>query len=71
MDSPNKNEGNNMDTPTNSDIVARLDELEAKVDHICALMEQANGAWFFVKLCSTIALGIAVIYNAIHSWVGR
>lgn len=46
----------------------RLEDLEHKVDTLCNKMEQANGAWFFIKLMASVGLGLVVLYNGIHSW---
>ena len=54
-----------METPTNLDLLKRIDELEAKMDRIVLKLEQANGAWLFVKILGSVALGGAVLWNAI------
>lgn len=58
--------------PTNSDLLERIEQLETKMDHITYLLEQASGAWFFVKLMSGIALGVAVLWhNLVKDWWQR
>lgn len=53
---------------TNDDLAQRLDQLEAKMDSINTRMEQAMGAWFFIKILCSFALGLAVIGNIIKEW---
>lgn len=51
---------------TNDELATRLDILEAKVDRLTALMEQASGAWFFIKIISSLLIGLTVLYNAFN-----
>lgn len=53
---------------SNEDLMDRINTLEDKVDMLCATMEQANGAWTFLKWVSTIALGLVVMWNGIAGW---
>lgn len=58
--------------PSNSELLDRIEQLELKVDRITYLLEQASGAWFFVKLMSAIALGAAVLWhNLVKDWWQR
>lgn len=52
--------------PTNSDILAQLADLRIKVDMLCDQFEQAKGAWWFIKLLASCAIGIAALYAAFH-----
>lgn len=52
-------------------LIERIDSLEAKVDQILAKMEQAQGAWLFIKWVGGIAVGLAVIINATKEWISR
>jgi tetrahydromethanopterin S-methyltransferase subunit G len=54
---------------TNQDLYERMNELENKVDIICAKMEQATGAWTFIKILCSVAFGIAVIWNSISTYM--
>lgn len=47
-------------------ISERLDALEKKVDKIILHMERAAGAWWFMKLMSTVAIGIATLFAFLH-----
>ena len=60
-----------METPTHADILDRIDDLEAKVDRLCALAEQANGAWTLMKVMGTFALGIAAFWTYVQGWLGQ
>lgn len=53
---------------SNDDLMERLTMLEDKVDRLTARMEQANGAWFFIKIMGSIAVGIVVVWNGIQGW---
>lgn len=53
---------------SNDDLMDRLDLLEEKVDKLTARMEQANGAWLFIKLLGSFALGIVLLWNGVHGW---
>jgi hypothetical protein len=53
---------------TESELIGRIDCLEEKVDRILAKMEQANGAWLFLKWIGSIAIGIAILANSIKTW---
>lgn len=57
-----------METPTNADLLVRVEAIEAKVDHLCALAEQANGAWFVLKLLGSIAVSLTAFWVAAHNW---
>lgn len=52
--------------PTNEEIMDRLSDLEGKVDKIFCMLEQATGAWLLIKICASVAVGIAAISVAIH-----
>jgi hypothetical protein len=54
---------------TNRMLLARLIVLEAKMDAINERLNQASGAWMFVKVCGSIAAGLAIIYQSIQSHV--
>jgi len=54
--------------PTNQDLLDRIGTLEIKVDSIMTKLEQAAGAWLFVKWMGSIALGVAIFSDAIHNW---
>lgn len=54
--------------PTNRDLLDRMETLETKVDGIMTKLDQAAGAWLFVKWMGSIALGFAVFSDAIHNW---
>lgn len=59
----------NDPTPvTNADLMERLDILERKTDIIFIRMEQATGAWTFVKILGSIVLGMAVLWNTVASF---
>ena len=49
---------------TNQDILERMEKMEIKMDHISQKMEQAAGAWLFIKIIGSIVIGMAVIWNA-------
>ena len=49
---------------TNKDILDRMEAMEKKMDSISQKMEQATGAWLFIKIIGSIAIGMAVIWNA-------
>lgn len=53
---------------TNEDLMKRIDMLERKVDRITIRMEQAMGAWFFVKIMGSVAIGLTVLWNAAREW---
>lgn len=53
---------------TNEDLLKRINMLELKVDLITVRMEQAMGAWFFVKIMGSVAIGITVLWNAVREW---
>jgi hypothetical protein len=57
-----------MEQPTNGELLDRIERLEVKMDRMGAMLEQANGAWFFIKLISSIAIGFAVLWNEMHGW---
>lgn len=46
---------------TNADLLRRLEAIEEKLD-------QAAGAWWFVKLFASCAVGTALLWNTIHGW---
>lgn len=54
--------------PSNADLMARLNELEVRVDHLCDLVEQANGAWMLIKVMGSIMLGLIGVWSALHNW---
>lgn len=54
---------------TNQDLYERMNALEAKVDALSRMMEQATGAWTFIKIVGSIAFGIAVIWNSISNYL--
>lgn len=54
---------------TNSDLYDRLNVLEHKMNILMQKMEQATGAWTFIKILGSLALGIAVIWNSIASYL--
>lgn len=60
---------------TNKDLLDRLNalevkmdrdntQLEIKVDRINIRMEQAMGAWFFIKILGSVAIGMTILWNA-------
>jgi tetrahydromethanopterin S-methyltransferase subunit G len=53
---------------TNQELMERLNILENKVDVIFNKLDQATGAWTFIKIMGSIALGLAVMYNALASY---
>lgn len=57
-----------MEPTTNGDLMERLNALEEKVDAIYSKLDQAAGAWTFVKIISSVILGFVVLYNGMHSW---
>lgn len=57
--------------PTNQDLLERIDALECKVDSIMSKLDQAAGAWLFVKWMGSIALGLAIFSDAINKWWAR
>lgn len=57
-----------INTVTNDDLAERLDQLETKMDRISNIMEQAMGAWFFVKLLCSFAIGAAMLSGLLRDW---
>lgn len=57
-----------MSEPTNADLMKRLVLLEDKMDTINQRMDQASGAWMFLKILASIALGVAVLWNAFAAY---
>lgn len=55
--------------PTNEELMTRLTRLENKVDDLSNIMKQAAGAWFFVKLMASVAVGIAIVFGTIQGWM--
>jgi hypothetical protein len=55
--------------PTNQDLLERMQEMESKIEKICTHLDQAMGAWFFVKILGSVAIGATILYNAIHGWI--
>lgn len=53
---------------TNTDLLIKINALEEKVDRISSIMEQAMGAWFFIKLMGSIAIGLAVLWSGVKDW---
>ena len=49
---------------TNKDLMERMEAMEKKMDSISQKMEQATGAWLFIKIIGSITIGMAVIWNA-------
>ena len=45
----------------NGEILHRLDAIEMKLD-------QAAGAWWFIKLFASVAVGIVVTWNVVQGW---
>lgn len=56
------------DQTTNTDLLLKINALEAKVDKITTTMEQAMGAWFFVKLMASVAIGFAIVWNVVKEY---
>lgn len=55
--------------PTNGDLLERIESLEEKMDHMTAMLEQASGAWFFVKLLAAAAVSLTVVWhNLVRDW---
>lgn len=54
---------------TNDELMARINVLEAKVDVLASHMDQAMGAWLFVKILASCAIGFTVILGFIKDWV--
>lgn len=54
---------------TNKEIMARMDLLEGKLDNVILKLNQAMGAWMFVKVLCSVAFGIAVIYNSLQNYL--
>jgi hypothetical protein len=52
---------------TNRMLLARLVLLEEKMDAINERLNQASGAWMFIKILGSMAAGLAIIYQAIHT----
>lgn len=46
-----------------TDVVRRLDNMEKKVDLLVKHMERATGAWLFIKIMGTVAIGGTVLWN--------
>lgn len=42
--------------------------LEVKVDKLTAKMEQANGAWFFIKVMASVSFSAIMIWNVMREW---
>ena len=57
-----------LHTTTNDELMERLNALESKVDDINELLTQLAGAWFFIKLVASVALGVALIFNNVKDW---
>ena len=58
----------NTDTPqhfvSNLDLLERMEKMEIKMDNITQRLEQATGAWLFIKIMGSIIIGCTVIWNA-------
>jgi hypothetical protein len=65
------NKGNIMGEPSNQELLERIEQLEVKMDRLTSMMEQASGAWFFVKLVASVVMGIAVAWNSLQGWFQR
>lgn len=57
-----------MKPTTNEDLSDRLEQLESKVDAIYSKLDQAAGAWTFVKILCSLAAGLIVAWNTLHGW---
>lgn len=53
---------------TNEELASQIKILEAKVDMMASRMDQAMGAWFFVKLMASIAFGCVMAWSTLKSW---
>lgn len=54
---------------TNDELMARIQLLDAKVNILSTRMEQAMGAWFFIKLLASCAIGLTVLLSAVKAWL--
>lgn len=59
------------DRITNKDLYDRMTDLERKVDTIFQKLEQATGAWTFIKIICSVAFGAAVIWNSVAAYLER
>lgn len=68
-----------MDPTTNKDLLDRINSLEAKMDRdnsklegqmdrINVRMEQAMGAWLFIKIMGSVAIGFTILWNFFKDW---
>jgi len=48
---------------TNKDLYDRMAHLERKMDAIQSRLEQATGAWTFIKILASITLGASVLWG--------
>ena len=67
----NTNEANMDEQPTNKMLMTRLDSLESKVDVLHDTMTGIIGAYAFIKVLASLAVGLTIIWTGMKGWFGK
>ncbi len=58
-------------TITNQMLLTRLIALEIKMDTMHDNVTQILGAWAFIRILGSVAVGIAIMWTAFKGWLGK